>query len=149
MLTKSILKNYFYVVVYTLISFNVFSQTNDDDTLDELIYKLEKKIYYKEIDQIRYLSLLISKDSIFIFENDFSKSLFQNEIEPIVISIQANCKENQYISIFGFNAFLSIDTNKFIFENFEKSIELLSKEKIFFRHYFYNLNELISTTRVR
>ncbi len=128
-----------------LISFKCLSQSNLVDLFREIVpYPFEtnlKRDY--ELDSIRYLSVMISHDSIFIFRNDFSENKTRLHIHPILNELSQSLSTNTFYSIVVSNQ-NNVFAKSAILENNYRSGEVLSVRTSGFTHHFTYLNEDIS-----
>lgn len=118
-----------------------WSQINTEKS--NILIKISNSTYNKEVEKVRFLSVLISKDDVIIYKNDFSLFKFEEEIKPSLIMMKKMCVNGEYFSIVACNSFENLFLKSVIVENLEKSFNEISKNDEYFSHEFYNVNKLM------
>lgn len=111
--------------------------------------KILHTIYYKEIlekenSSCKYLSVLISKDSLWVFQNDFSNKYSEQHIIPHLNQIKSILNKNEYLSLVACNQFMGIEMKTVILKNQEGSMLIISKNDESYQYEFLNLNKTLS-----
>lgn len=120
-----------------------FSQ--DSEKRNGILHKLYyKEILEKENTNCKYLSVMISKDSVYIFQNNFSKKYSDERITPHLHQIKSVLNKNEYLSFVACNQFIGIEMKTVILKNQEYSMSIISKNDEYYQHEFLNLNKILS-----
>lgn len=117
------------------------------DLKSEIIASIESTIYYSPKSDIKFLSVLVSKNETVIYINDFTDEETSRQIKSNLLDLKRLLGKYEFISLVASNFSLNMNFKKFIIENQLKSMQVLSKNTEYFKYTFININSFITDSR--